>query len=377
MNTEENTYKDNDGVDEFNVDWMGLFFKLIDNWKFIAIFTFIFACVGVVKALCTHHTWKVDVTLAPESTGGRSASSALSSLNGLLGGMQMATSSGSDAINYALFPQICKSTQFLAGLFDVPVQKYVRPEARKKGKEAQTVTFYDFLTKKGEKNWFSSIFMGSQEDDQDQELDMKELSYKQNLMYLYLTRHISANYDMATGITTLSVRLNDQAVATQIADTICKRLQQYVVDYRTGKARDDYEYYTRMADEAYINMTEKQEAYARSVDGNRNVILQSVNSERQRLQDEATLASQIYMQFAQQKESAKLKIQEDKPVFAVIQTATTPLNPAESRASIVIMFTGIGLILAMAWKLWFQSIYENVKTSVKKRRSEQASNTVS
>lgn len=40
------------------------------------------------------------------------------------------------------------------------------------------------------------------------------------------------------------------------------------------------------------------------------------------------LAYQVYSQVAQQLQVARAKIQEEKPVFAVVEPATTPLEPS-------------------------------------------------
>ena len=150
--------------------------------------------------------------------------------------------------------------------------------------------------------------------------------------------------DNKSGITTVNVTMSDPLIATQLADTVCRRLQEYVVQYRTQKAGVDYEYYKEMSAESYEKMVKAQAAYAASVDYDRSVILQSVNSEKQRLQQEASLAQQLYSQMKQQEELAKAKVQEMKPVYAIIQPATQPLRPSNSRAKTAIGWGFFGFI---------------------------------
>jgi uncharacterized protein involved in exopolysaccharide biosynthesis len=104
-----------------------------------------------------------------------------------------------------------------------------------------------------------------------------------------------------------------------------------------------------LADEAYAKLVKAQAAYAARVDYDRSVILQSVSTARERLQAEASLANQIYSQMAQQRELAKGKIQEMKPVYAVVQPASVPLRPANSRAKVCIIWFFVGFCLACAW----------------------------
>ena len=64
-----------------------------------------------------------------------------------------------------------------------------------------------------------------------------------------------------------------------------------------------------LANEAKEEYKKAQAAYAQSVDYDRSVILQGAQSERERLREEASLASQIYSQMAQQRELTRAKIQ--------------------------------------------------------------------
>ena len=61
-----------------------------------------------------------------------------------------------------------------------------------------------------------------------------------------------------------------------------------------------------------------QKKYADYVDTHDNLILQSVRAEQERLQNDMNLAYQVYSQVANQLQVARAKVQEEKPVFAVI-----------------------------------------------------------
>ena len=78
------------------------------------------------------------------------------------------------------------------------------------------------------------------------------------------------------------------------------------------------------------------------------------------------LAYQVYSQVAQQLQVARAKIQEEKPVFAVVEPATIPLEPSgTSRKTIllgVILFVifGVGV-----WKLLGHSYWNQVRKKLK------------
>lgn len=134
-----------------------------------------------------------------------------------------------------------------------------------------------------------------------------------------------------------------------LADTVCRRLREYVFEYRTEKERNNFEYYQALCDSTYKTMVEAQAAYAEAVDNDHSVILQKVSVKRQRLEQEASIASQVYQQMVQQREMSRAQLQEMKPVFAVVEPATMPQKPMNSRRKTCMSITFFGFILACAW----------------------------
>ena len=73
------------------------------------------------------------------------------------------------------------------------------------------------------------------------------------------------------------------------------------------------------------------------MDTHDNLILQSVRTEQERLQNDMSLAYQVYSQVANQLQVARAKVQEEKPVFAIVE-------PAVVAVTIVWMFIGKELL---------------------------------
>lgn len=356
--------------DALEIDWVGLLLKLQRGWKFIGLCCVLFAMLGVGVALMTPKKYTVSVVLAPESQG-KSGSSALSGMASMLGlGSAMTTSA--DALNVSLFPDICNSTSFLMQLMDVEVTPYVSPKDLKKGvPEAVPTTLTKFITKEDEEKSFiaklkETILGGADEDDASDSLQVGKLSPVQWEMVKALRKTVSAEVDKKTGMITVGVTMEDPWVATTLADTVCNRLQDYVIAYRTSKQQEDVDYYSQLAEESKEKMIKAQTAYALSVDYDRSVILQSVSSEKERLQQESQLASQIYTQMAQQVEMAKAKLQEVKPVFTVLQPAVMPEFPSStSRKVVVLAFMFVGFCLSAAWKMFGEDFYQGFRNEIK------------
>ena len=116
---------------------------------------------------------------------------------------------------------------------------------------------------------------------------------------------------------------------------------------------------------------EAQEKYAKYSDANNNVILQSVRIEQERLQNDMNLALQVYSNVAAQLQMAKAKVQEAKPVFAVVEPASVPLQPSgTSRKMILVGTIFLFVAAAAAWVLFGQDLLKKVKEGLKESKEE-------
>lgn len=363
-----------DDTDELEIDWIGIFSKLLKHWKQIFLISFIFGVLGIVSALTMTRKYNVTMTLAPEIAN--RTNSSLSSITSMLGLNGVALNPGTDAMSITLFPEICQSTPFLAALLDVPLTSYVSEKQQEEGVQPIQTTVYKHFSgedkeKKGLSKWLESLKKEKDEKPYTGVVDATELPSKQAMVVKALGNSISAEVDKKTGVTSISVTMDDRMMAKQLADTVCTRLQKYVSEYRTKKAKADYEYYVSLAQEARETQIKAQAAYARSVDYDRSVILQSKNSEKERLRADANLASDIYSQLAQQRELARAKIQEEKPVYAVVQPATLPQHAMNSRVKRVLIWGFIGVFLSLAWYGFGEDFYRKMRAGIKEEMDKE------
>ena len=359
--------------EEMTIDWMEIIRKLFRGWKFIILVTFLFSVLGVAAALMAHRKYQVKVTLAPEMQNRTNGT--LSAITSMLGGGATLNSSP-DALNITLFPEISASTPFLCSLLEVPVTPYISRKSEVAGARPDTTTVFLHMLGRDKKLSEKKARKMAEADAEylydDNIINPDQLTPRQYTAVKGLREAVSTNVDNKTGVTTITVTLDDPMIAKQLADTVTQRLQDFVIDYRTKKATADYEYYVQLADEAKAKLVKAQAAYAARVDYDRSVILQSVNSERQRLQDEATLANQIYSQMAQQRELAKAKIQEMKPVYAVVQPATVPLKSITSRAKICVIWFFVGFLLSCFWVAFGKDLWKKGRTMLKESKEPTA-----
>lgn len=376
MNTEYHNPQFSESVEEgVDIDLTEILGKLLKKWKFIVLVTFIFGCIGIVAALTMSREYEVKMILAPESL--RAGGGGLSSLASMMGFNLSQMNQTPDAVNVTLFPEVCQSTPFLADLLPLEMTPYVSPKNSLKGVVAKPTTLFEHLTGKdklSEKKLNSEGYKkkeakyNSMYDDSI--INIASLTPRQAFAVNSLARKISANVDKKTGVTTINVRLDDRRMVADLADTVCNKLQEYIIKYRTQKYLADYEYYVKLADEAHTDLVNAQARYASRVDYDRSVILQSVNSEKERLRQEAELANQIYSQMAQQRELAKAKVQEARPAYAVIQPATMPQKPLNSRSKVVLIWGFIGGFLACAWVAFGKDFLDKTRAGMKEKMKE-------
>ena len=143
--------------------------------------------------------------------------------------------------------------------------------------------------------------------------------------------------DKKTSMTSVSVTFQNPKVAAVVADSVVKKLQEYIIDYRTSKSKEDCLYLEKLFKERQQEYYEAQRKYADYMDSHDNIILQSVRTEQERLQNDMSLAYQVYSQVASQLQVARAKVQEEKPVFAVVEPAVVPLNPSGTSRKVYVL----------------------------------------
>lgn len=159
-------------------------------------------------------------------------------------------------------------------------------------------------------------------------------------------------------MTIVSATFQDPEVAATVADSAVAKLQKYIIDYRTRKAQEDCNYLEKLCKERKEEYYKAQKAYANFMDANRNVVLQRTQAEGTRLQNDMSIAFQIYSQVETQLQVARAKVQEAKPVFAIVEPATVPLGPSSPNKKIIILgLMLLGFISSSVWTLFGKELY--------------------
>ena len=361
--------------DEMEIDLMEYARKLWAARKLLFKVAGIAVIVGVIIALTTPKQYTASVTLAPESSkGGGGGLSGIASMLGV-GGLSMG--SDADALNIQLYPDIVSSTPFILDLMDTPVKTI--------DEEQPDTTLVGYLKEYTSSSLMStvmslpfkaiggvlSLFKSEEEQDGKEVINPFHLTAEQARTVAGLKGMIIANVDKKIGVTTVSVTMQDPLVAAIMTDTVVVKLQEHITKYRVSKAEDDCKYWEELYQQRQDEYYKAQEKYAKYSDANNNVILQSVRIEQERLQNDMNLALQVYSNVAAQLQMAKAKVQEAKPVFAVVEPASVPLQASgTSRMMILVGTVFLFVAAAAAWLLFGVDLWKKVKEGLSESKEE-------
>lgn len=349
--------------DELEIDWMDILRRIIAIRKTLYKAAGVGVVLGIIIALSIPKQYTVTVTLSPEMNGDK-ANGLASLASSFLGG---GASSSPDALNATLAPDIVASTPFILELFNTRVQTL--------DGELDT-TLIAYLDEQ-QSPWFSYIVKApgmaigaiksifTEEADTASVLNPFQLTEKEASKVEAIKQSIIAEVDKKTAKTTISVTLQDPKVTAIVADSVVAKLQQYIIDYRIKKAKEDCAYLEQLYKERQQEYYEAQSKYAHYFDSNRNIAFQSVRAEQERLQNDMNLAYQVYSQVAQQLQVARAKIQEEKPVFAVVEPATVPLQPSGTSRKVILVGVVFFIVCCVgAWKLLGQEYWQQLKGKI-------------
>ena len=359
--------------DELEIDLMEYARKLWAARKLLLKVAGIAAVVGVVIALSIPKKYTAEVTLSPES--GKSGGGSLSGMAAMLGIGSVNMGGDANALNISMTSDIVATTPFILELFDTQVKTL--------DGEVDT-TFVAYLETESAPWWSAvmslpgkaiggvmSLFSSKEEEEEIKAIDPFQLTKKQMSQVNAIKSIIMAESDKKTGITKVSVTLQDPLVAATMVDTVLTKLQKYITKYKTSKAQEDCNYWEQLYKQRQKEYYEAQEKYARYSDTNKGVILQSVRIEQERLQNEQTLAFQVFSQVATQLQMSKAKLQEEKPAFAILEPASVPLLPSgTSRKMILIGIVFLAVAGTAAWILFGQDLWTNLKEGLNEKQEE-------
>lgn len=355
--------------EELEIDLKVFFYNIIYIRKSLYKAAGIGLILGIIVAFSIPKRYTANIILSPEmgsdKGGGMAGLSASFFGNGVV-------TSDVDALNTSLSSDIVASTPFLIELLAIKLPVL---------DEDKSLTLDAYLDKQISPWWnyilgipnmiidgTKSLFIDDDKPTSNKrKQDVIELTSEENAKINALRNSITVEINKKTAITKVSVTLQNPQVAAVVVDSVVNRLQEYIIGYRTFKAKEDCSYLENLFKERQLEYYMAQNKYVTYVDSHDNLILQSVRAEQERLQNDMNLAYQVYSQVATQLQIARAKVQEEKPVFAVIEPAVVPLYSSSLGMKVyVLIFMFLAIFSTAIWILLGKRIMDNLKNEISK-----------
>lgn len=339
------------------IDIVAIVKKVIkDKWSLL-VFFIIFAVLGVAVALMTPRTYSTDVVVAPELSSG-SMPEGLSDIASMVGvDLNNGNKSSVDAIYPQIYPDVISSNDFIVQLFNIPVTT----EGAKNSK-----TYFDHITKDAKmgfwdypKTWMGNIvkkITGKKDTtnlaDASTVIDPVHLSKVQSDIRDAIRSQVTCVVDKKTNVITITAKDFDRFVSAEVADTVQKRLRNYIIEYRTKKFKQDVAYAQSLVDTAEAKYVKTRNAYTAFAEANTDVTQESFVTKRDEMENNMQMRYTNYTQALQQLQVAQAKLREHTPVFTVIQEASVPFKPSGTPRSLIVLgYVLAGLFFDAIWVL--------------------------
>lgn len=330
-----------------------------DNKRYLFLGILIGGLLGAIYAFSKPNIYSVQVTVMPEAQAKGAGLGNLGSLAGLAG-INVDNLNLQDAIRPELYPDVLQSIPFALELLKQPVYTE-RLKTR--------IPLQEFINRMN-KDSFLGRLLNSYDDssESNNQYDPKNFSKaiqvtKQQEQLIKVVRtSVSATYDKKTGVFTVTANEPDPVVAATVARLALEYLTNYITNYRTEKARKQVQFLTQQVKEAKIRYQAAEYNISNYKDQNRNLFLNTAKIAEERLQSDYLLAQSVYAELSKQLEQAKIRVQEETPVFKILEPPTIPLRKSGPKRSLIIVgFAVVGCLIALVTVLVRQFINSYTK----------------
>lgn len=319
-----------------------LFFK--SNFRKILIGGVIGLIVGAIYAFSQPNIFKVEVTIMPEIQG--KGVGGFGGLGSSLSGFGMDNSTTLDS-RPDLYPNILQSVPFAMSMLKQQVQP----------KELDTaITLEEYINRTSSSSITDKIRGLFTIDDDGSNSNESKLASKNVSQAIKVTKgqynlikavqgNVSSTYDKKTGVITVIATEPDPIVAATVANLSLKYLTDYIIAYRTDKARRRVNFLAKQVNDVKRQYEKAEFALSNYRDRNVNIYLNTAKINEQRLQSNYLLEQSVYNDLARQLEQAKIKVEEDTPTFKTLEPPVIPIYKSGPKRTLITL--GFSMIAAI------------------------------
>ena len=316
--------------------------------------------IGLLVAFLSTPKYEVTATLLPSAEKSSSSMGGLSALAGMAGVNLGSMMGDASTIPAEIYPQVVNSYPFLNEFihekfnyeeFAEPISLYeyeLNDSIESLGKMILKYTIRLPLTLK-------EAFQDK--DDSDLKANIYgviNLSKDEINVLKNIEDFIKVDVDDNTGLVSITIKAKEPVVTAQYVQRAVELLQEYIINYKTKKARENLDFVERSYLEKKEEYEKLQKQFLEYKDSHRNIISERLDPEFQRLSDEYELVSSIYNELAKQLEQAKIVVNEQTPAFTILEPAKVPFEKSSPNKKMILVISvilggmiGIGIIIAL------------------------------
>ncbi|MGK0428191.1 MAG: capsular polysaccharide biosynthesis protein [Ulvibacter sp.] len=165
----------------------------------------------------------------------------------------------------------------------------------------------------------------------------------------YLEEHLDISFNENDGYINITATMDEPVAAAQMVRNAQNLLQEFIIDYNIKKSDDELKFIEERLGVVKEDYSDKRARLGEFRDRNKNGILSTTRNREEQLKSEYDLAYNMYSELSSQRESAKLQVEKDTPIFTELQPALITSEPsAPNKVKIVIGSIVIGMLIAIA-----------------------------
>jgi hypothetical protein len=367
---------------EEEVDIWDLVKIVWDGRMVIVICALVFLGFGVFHVTNGPTEYVSDAVLLQETAGGSSSASGAQRLLQSFGGdFGFSQPRETGRIPPSLYPTIIQSVAFQYDLIfeEVEFSRFEEP-----------LSFYEFFNNHYETpfrdevyrfirsytigfpqrvaDWIINFSLFDEEEAEIEEeviVDLDDrllsLSREEHRPISQLSTRITLTLD--GNLITVETRMPDRKAAAMLNVLVIERIQEYVTDYQIEKAKQNVDFIQRQKEQAMERYEESQRALAEFRDQNINLATNVARTEEERLSNQRNLTFNIYNSISVELEQAQLRLQEETPIFSVMQKSSLPTASLGSSNRVLAIYLILGGFIGFAF-VFGVKIYEKIETEV-------------
>jgi len=319
--------------------------------------------IGLIVAFGSPVEYSASMRLLPYRGGGGGGGAGLSGLAGLAG-IRVPSGASDQTITADLYPEVAKSLDFRIAVAETPLRFSAVD------RQVSTIEYFRDIRRPALTEIIASYSIGlpgrlfsvmNMDEDKEgkepkgnsQTIAESTLVQRYDQSYLSLVgrlaSRLSVSMDKKTGILVISGTMPDRYAAADLVRVSTDRLMQRIIEYESQKAGQNF----RFVNEQYLQAKGRYERTQRELasfsDRNRALMSATSQIDRDQLQREHDIAFEVYQQFSRELEQARIKMNQETPVFTVLDQVTVPNEKTSpNRPQILFSALLLGFMLGVA-----------------------------